>query len=70
MLAFCKQIGKVAKYPKVIENRLIYFNRTVIKLLTLHCSNRVDMPHTNISFQVLVDYFNDNVHENNFENNA
>ena len=27
------------------------------------------MPRTNISFQVLVDYF-DNAHENNFENNV
>ena len=40
-----------------------------LNYLALHYSNRVDMPCNNISFQILVDYF-DNAHENNFENNA
>ena len=56
-----KQSGKIAKYAKVIGYTLI---EQSLNYLALHYSNGVDMPCNNISFQVLVDYF-DNAHENN-----
>ena len=53
----------------IIENRLIYFKRTVAKTLNLwvplNYSNRVVMHCNKVSFQALVECF-----DNDLENNA
>ena len=53
--------------------RLIYFNRTVSKILNfwvlLYYSNRVVMHCNKVSLQTLLDCFDNNL-ENNIKNNA
>ena len=57
----------------MIENRLIYFSRTVSKSssywVALYYSNRVYIYCNEVLIQELLDYFDNNL-ENNFENNA
>ena len=71
MLAFCKQIAtwykltNIQVFQKDIQNRLIYFNTTVINFRSLYYSSRVAIKH---DFKVIDHYDNDL--GNNLENNA